>query len=129
MEEEQEHPLLEDQLIEEDEYVDGYLHLKTNKLLKGVIELEIVFDEDVIQENKQKEHINAEEIQMINLGTWQDPKYILLGKSCIGKLREKIIKAYWEYINMIFETYDQLKTYNLGIITHTISLKLGTNSF
>lgn len=77
-------PIEEEQCLLEDEYIDIFLQLKTNKLPKGVIELERLFDQDVVQENRPKEHIRAEEIEKVNMGIEQDPKYILLGKTCIG---------------------------------------------
>ena len=61
-----------------DEYINGFLQLKTNKLPKGLIELERLFDQDVVQENQPREHIDLEEIDKVNLGIEQDLKYILL---------------------------------------------------
>lgn len=104
--EEQKQPTHEDQPPQQDEYVYGYLQLNTNKIPRGVIELQRLFDRDVVQKNRPKEHINAKETDKVNLGSEQDLKYILLGKSCIGKLREDIIQAYREYINMIAQMYD-----------------------
>lgn len=82
-----------------------------------------------MQENIPREHIEAEQIEKINLGTDQDPKCILIGKACQGKLREDIIKDCRECIDVIACTYDQLKTYSPGIISHTIPLKPNTKPF
>lgn len=67
--------------------------MKTNKLPRGIIDLERVFDQDVVQENRPKEQIDVEEIEKMNLAINQDPRYILIGKTCKGKLKEEITKA------------------------------------
>lgn len=96
---------------------------------RGVIELERLFDQDVIQGNRPREHINAKEIDKVNLGTEQLPRYILLGKTCVGKQRERIVNACKEYVDVIAWTYEELKTYDPNIITHTILLKAGARPF
>lgn len=73
--------------------IDGIIQLKNNKLPRGIIDVERLFNQDLVQENIPKEHIEVEQIEKINLGIDQDPKYILIGKTCQGKVREDIIKA------------------------------------
>ena len=58
---------------EEEEFIDGILQLKTNTLPRGIIDLERLFDQDLVQENIPKEHIEVEETEKVNLGTEQDP--------------------------------------------------------
>lgn len=58
-----------------------FLQLKINKLLRGIIDIERLFDQYLMQENITKEHIEVEQIEKINLGIDQDPRYILIGKT------------------------------------------------
>lgn len=58
-----------------------------------MIELERLFDQDIVQENRPKEHTNAEETNKVNLETNQDPRYILLGKTCTDKQKEEIVST------------------------------------
>lgn len=99
--EEQAQPCEDRQKEEEDEFVDGTLQLKTNTLPQGIIDLERLFDQDLVQENIPKEHIEVEETEKINLGTDQDPRCILIGKTYQRKIREDILNAYQEYIDVI----------------------------
>lgn len=54
-----------------------------------------------MQENIVKENIEAEKIEKINLGIDQDPKYILISKTYQVKIREDIMKAYHDHIDVI----------------------------
>lgn len=80
--------------MEEDEFIDGIIQLQMNKLMIGIIDLERLCDQDMLQDNIPKKHIKVEQIEKINLGMDKDPKYILIGKTYQGKIREDIIKSY-----------------------------------
>lgn len=76
--------------VQDEDLVDGVVQLKTNKIPKGIVSLERLFDQDTIQ-HRMKDNIQVEEAKKVNIGIEADPRNILIGKSCVGEERERII--------------------------------------
>lgn len=96
---------------------------------RGIISLERMFDPDMIRDERVTSFIDVELADEINIRTPTGIKNILIGKSCVGQERKKIIAIIKQYIDVIAWKYEHLKTYNLDIITHTIPLKPGVAPF
>ena len=113
--------------IENDELEDedGILNLKTNTIPKGMVELEHIFyhDESKLDRRMAKEK-GIEECDSYNLGTDDDPKMVRVEKACSAQEREDMLKLLSEYKDVISWSYEELKTYDLEIMTHDIPLKL-----
>jgi hypothetical protein len=95
--------------------------LRSNKILKGLVPLEWIFDrhdmyKHKVGENKPKEYIE------INIGSEVGPKIIKIEKGLQrkkGKKIEYLIKEYWDVFDL---SYDELKAYKRDSIQHTITL-------
>lgn len=107
---------------------DGVIQLKTNKIPRGIVTLERLFDHDMIC-HQVTARIDVEDVETVNLGTESEPKNILFGKSCIEAERVEIIHIIQEFIDIIAWKYEHLKTYDPSIITHTIPLKPNMKPF
>jgi len=107
----------------EEAYGDQIIQLKTNKLPKGLITLENLFDpEDVSLEKKrfQANKVDYSEIQV------SEGKKLKIGNSTTQQERERLIDLCERYDRVIAWTYEDLHGYNRDIIQHTIELIEGS---
>ena len=95
-----------------------------------MVELEHIFDhyESTLNKRKAKEK-GIEECDSYNLGSDDDPKMVRVRKACTQQEREHMLKLHSEYKDFIAWSSKELKTYDLKIIMHDISLKLDAKSF
>lgn len=63
------------------------------------------------------------------MGTPDNINNIFISKVCTPKERRRIINALHTYQDVISWSYEDLKTYDMLIITHTIPLKPGGKPF
>lgn len=63
------------------------------------------------------------------MGTPNNVKNVYIGKVCTPKERKGLIDALHAYQDVIAWSYEDLKTYDTSIITHTIPLKPGAKPF
>ena len=81
---------------------DGILNLKTNTILKGMVELECIFDHDESTLNRREtQEKGIEECDSYNLGTDEEPKMVQIGKACNPHEREDMLKFLTEYKDVI----------------------------
>ncbi|HEX4850606.1 MAG TPA: reverse transcriptase-like protein, partial [Puia sp.] len=116
---------IEDHVWEEDEI----LELPRNRIPKGMIELERAFDLDNMLKHKDLPKADGGQYSQVNIGQADDKKNVLLGKVCTPEELEGITQALKDYIHVIAWTYDELKTYDTSVITHTIPLKPDAKPF
>lgn len=107
---------------------EGIVNLKTNTIPKGMIELELIFDLDKLQVIKSH-NVEENACETVNLGNEEQVKNVFIGKACTSQEKEGILKNMKGFLDVIAWSYEDLKTYDTTIITHTIPLKPGSKPF
>jgi hypothetical protein len=104
------------------------IELKTNHILKGLVPLEMIFDNNVIY---VKPSIQALEEVVVNcnLGTDNDPRFVKLSKDLSNEQRKKYVNLMKEFFDIFAWKYEDLKTYDKSIIQQKIPLNPNTNPF
>ena len=59
----------------------------------------------------------------VNIGTYEDPNIVKIGKGTNEEERKKLTKLLHEYRDVLAFSYDDLKGYREDVIQHTIPLK------
>lgn len=102
---------------------EGVLNLKNNSIPKGMVALERIFDSDP----RAREKISAEdkggEYETINLADSGPKRNVYVGKAYLEAIRKDILMALKKDIATIAWGYEDLKTFDATIVTHTIPLK------
>ena len=70
-----------------------------------------------------------EECDSYHLDTEEDPRMVRIGKECNAHEREDMLKLLTEYKDVIAWSQEELKIYDLEIITHDIPLKPDSKPF
>ena len=104
------------------------VQLKTNKIPKGLVVLEIFFD------NQDKSKIDtskydAKDLEKVNLGTKETPKKVYIGKKLSPKIKHNLIDLLRKYRHVFAWSYDDLKAYREDLFQHEIPLKLDAKPF
>lgn len=86
------------------------VQLKTNKIPKGLVALERVFDSQDSKTMKQSP-INKQDLEDVNLGTDSSPRKVYIGKSTSQKIRVMLITLLKKYKHVFTWSYDDLKSY------------------
>lgn len=121
--------VIDEEEAEEAEYdSNGILELKTNFIPKGMIELERIFDRDKMK-IERLHNSSGSACETVNLGNDNEVKNVFIGKTCTHSEREGILKNMKDFPDVIAWGYDDLKTYDTSIITHTIPLKPDSKPF
>ena len=98
------------------------IQLKNNFIPRGLIPLEIFFDQnDVAKNPKVKPVENA--IEDRNIGTKENPKIVKLSKKLPEREKEEYVKLMKKYTYVFAWSYEYLKEYDTSIIQHTIPIK------
>ena len=93
------------------------VQLKTNKIPKGLVALETIFDnQDRVQANTSK--YDARDLEEINLGTKETPKKVYIGKKLSPKIRQNLIDLLRKYRHVFAWSYDDLKAYREDLFQH-----------
>ena len=86
------------------------VQLKTNKIPKGLVTLETIFDnQDRTQVNASKN--DAKDLEEVNLGTKETPKKVFIGKKLSPRIRQNLIDLLRKYRHVFAWSYDDLKAY------------------
>lgn len=104
------------------------LQLKTNKIPKGLIELERMFDDKDIASFKSNSG-GCEDVEKINLGSESNPREVYIGKRLIPKIITVLINLLRKYKNVFAWSYDDLKEYREDLLQHEIPLKPDAKPF
>jgi hypothetical protein len=104
------------------------VQLPSNHIPKGLVPLEILFDENDVAV-KGKVSIDDADITECNLGIENNPKYVKLSSSLSREKRAEYTELLKEFFDVFAWTYEDLKTYDTSIIEHKIPLKEETKPF
>jgi hypothetical protein len=108
--------------------IDEIMNLRTNTIPKGMIELKRIFDADRLT-SLACQSIEGGECEKINLGMRENIKNVFIGKVCTPTEKEEILNLMKQFPYMISWGYEDLKTYDTSLITHTIPLKPKSKPF
>ena len=64
-----------------------------------------------------------------NIGTPEHPRMVKISKALTAKQRKRYIKLLKEYVDVFSWSYEDLKTYDTGIIQHKVPLKPNVKPF
>ena len=64
-----------------------------------------------------------------NIGTPEHPRMVKISKELIVEQRNMYIKLFKEYVDVFAWSYEDLNTYDTGIIQHKIPLKPNVKPF
>ena len=99
------------------------LLLKNNQILKGLILLERLFDQNDIP-LKYTLQPQLEEVEDCNVGSNENPKLVKLSKYLPTKLKSEYVEELLkEYKDVFAWSYEDLKSYDTSIIEPKIPLK------
>ena len=98
------------------------IQLKNNIILKGLVLLENLFDENDMAKNP-KMIANEEDMEDYNIETEENLKMIKLSKTLSPEVKQDYIKLMKEFLNVFAWSYDDLKVYDTKVIQHVIPLK------
>jgi len=107
----------------EEAYGDQIIQLKSNKLPKGLITLENLFDLEDASLEKKRFQENKEDYSKIQVSEWRKLK---VGNSATQQERKRLIDLCEKYDRVIARTYEDLHGYDRNIIQHTIELTEGS---
>lgn len=109
------------------------IQLKGNKIPKGLVSLECLFDHHDVFSKKKDERIPTIQdtggYERVNNGTEKDPKYVNLGKCCTLAEKERFISLLLECRDVFIWCYDDLKIFRDENFQHQVPLKPGTSPF
>jgi ribonuclease HI len=104
------------------------VQLSTNRIPKGLIPLERLFDNNDVAvklENGEKDS----EVLQYNVASEQDPKYVNLASHLTEKQRADYGELLKEFADIFAWQYDDLKTFDTEVIQHKIPLNKDTKPF
>ena len=117
--------------MEIDEVTDDeteVINLKDNFLPKGLTPLEHLFDLNDIPKKPKMEPFKLD-IEKCNIGSEENPKLIKPSKTLPPNEKLKYMELMKEFQDVFAWSYEDLKSYDTGIIQHTIPLKEDQNPF
>lgn len=98
------------------------MQLKTNKVSKGLVVLENIFDnQDRLKQGTRD--LKPEEVEEINLGTDEAPQKVYIGQNLPTKIRKTLVDLLRKYRHVFAWSYDDLKAYREDLFQHVIPLK------
>jgi hypothetical protein len=104
------------------------VQLPSNRIPKGIVPLERLFDRNDVAVNIKGSTENAE-VNECNLGIEEDPRYLKLSSNLSNEQRDEYAKLLKEFDDVFSLKYEDLRTYNTNIIEHKIPLKEETKPF
>lgn len=104
----------------EDQYGDQIIHLSSNKLPKGLITLESVFNPDDQARGKGM-NLAAEKDNHVPVEV-AEGKSLNMGKVCSETKKESFVRLCQEFNDIFAWTYDDLKGFDPSLFQHTIDL-------
>jgi hypothetical protein len=104
------------------------LVLKKNQIPKGLIPLEILFDQNDMP-LKSTLQPQLEEVQYCDIGTKEEPKIVKISNYLPPEIKGKYVDLLEKYKDVFTWSYDELRTYDTTVIEHKIPLKPGVKPF
>jgi hypothetical protein len=106
--------------------------LKSNHIPAGLAPLENMFDRSDRFLNKMKKIDTVDvssQVDDVNVGSKESPRYIKISKVCTEKERKEIINLVPEYKDVFAWSYDELKTFDKNVLNHEIPLRADAKPF
>jgi ribonuclease HI len=104
------------------------LVLKNNQILKGLIPLERLFDQNDMP-LKSTLQPQPEEVEDCDIGTKEEPRIVKISKYLPPEMKGKYADLLQQYKDVFAWSYDELRTYDTTVIEHKIPLKPGVKPF
>lgn len=104
------------------------MQLKTNKVPKGLVALENIFDNQDRVKPGTKDP-KPQELEEINLGTDEAPKKVYIGQNLSAEIKKPLIDFLRKYRHIFSWSYDDLKDYREDLFQHVIPLKDNAKPF
>ena len=98
------------------------LVLKNNQILKGLIPLERLFDQNDIPV-KSTLQPQQEEVEDCDIGTKQESRMVKISKLLPPEIKGKYKDLLRQFKEILAWSYDELRTYDTIVIDHKIPLK------
>ena len=98
------------------------MDLPTNTSLKGMIELEYVFDSYLWVRDMYPPSSKGGKYEKVNLGKNIKDKNVFIGTSTSTKEKGNILIVLQEYIDVIVWNYKHIKIYNKSMMTYIVTL-------
>ena len=99
------------------------IELKINFILKGLVPLERIFSKyDTLL--KLVVHSSEENVVDCKIGSAEQPRMVKISKALTAEQRNRYIKLLKEHVDVFAWSYEELRTYDTGIIQHKVPLKL-----
>lgn len=92
---------------------DGCIKLKCNKIPKGIVSLEELFDKHdrYIKSKTSKGAQQSVEYEKTNIGSLNEPMLVNIGKCCTQEERKKVANLLKWYVDVVTYSYDDLKVF------------------
>lgn len=105
--------------------------LKGNKIPKGLISLEKLFDKHdrYVKEQQKTRTSFLGQYEKYNIGTEDNPTLVNSSNWCTDEEKEKFITLLHEYKDVLAYSYEDLKSFRPKEVQHDIRLKFGTVPF
>jgi hypothetical protein len=104
------------------------LVLKNNQILKGLIPMERLFDQNDIPV-KSTLQPQPEEVEDCDIGTKEESKMVKISKLLPPKIKGKYKDLLRQFKDIFAWSYGELRTYDTTMIDHKIPLKPGVKPF
>lgn len=104
------------------------IQLKTNKVPKGLVILENMFDNQDRVRPRSKDH-KPQELEEINLGTNEAPKKVYIGQNLSAKIRKPLIDLLRKYRHVFAWSYEDLKAYREDLFPACCTTKRKCETF
>ena len=104
------------------------LVLKNNQIPKGLILLEILFDQNDIPV-KSTLQPQPEEVEDYDIGTKEESRMVKISKLLPPEIKGKYKDLLRQFKEVFTWSYDELRTYDTTVIDHKIPLKPGVKPF
>ena len=104
------------------------IELKSNFIPKGLVPLERIFSKD---DTLLKPVVQSSEENVVdcNIGSAEQPRMVKISKALIAEQRNRYIKLLKEHVDVFASSYEELRTYDTGIIQHKVPLKPNVKPF
>jgi hypothetical protein len=102
--------------------------LKSNQIPKGLIPLEMLFDQNDMP-LRSTLHPQLEEVEYYDVGTTKEPRIVKLSKYLPPEIKIKYTYLLGRYKDFFAWSYDELRTYDTYVIEHKIPLKPSVKPF
>ena len=93
------------------------IELKSNFIPKGLVPLENIFSKD---DRLLKPIVQSSEENVVdcNIGIVEHPRMVKISKALTTEQRNRYIKLLKEYVDVFAWSYEDLRTYDTGIMQH-----------